>query len=334
MKRTVGFFATCVAVVALGAGVAVAASSPTVTTGAATSVNSNAETLHATINPNGNQTGYFFQYGLTNAYGLTSTSHSAGGGTKGVKVRSGLGGLTPGTTYHYRVFAENRSGGAYGRDRTFKTAGFPPATVVTGAPSSVRKTIVSLTGSVNPQGTSTKWVVQYGLSTGYGLETFAQTLTPGTTPQPVSATIAGLAPATLFHYRIVAFHPHSTSYGADATFFTEPIHRPKPRLSATTKPSRDRKSPYTFTTTGTVHGARFIPASSRCAGNVALRYYKGRHQVGVVVAPVGSDCRFTAQNSFRPHHIGHGVVGLRIAIHFRGNGYLAPGNRTNHVTAG
>jgi hypothetical protein len=95
-----------------------------------------------------------------------------------------------------------------------------------------------------------------------------------------------------------------------------------------------RKAPYTFTTNGSLHGAGFIPASSRCTGSVTLRYYKGRRRVGVVATPVGSNCAFTAQNSFRPHHIGRGVVPLRITIQFGGNGYLAPAGHTNVVTAG
>ena len=80
MRRIVGFLAAVVAPLALTAGVAFAAASPTVTTGAAKSVSNTAEALAGTVNPNGDQTGYTFQYGLTTAYGLGSASHSAGGG--------------------------------------------------------------------------------------------------------------------------------------------------------------------------------------------------------------------------------------------------------------
>jgi hypothetical protein len=334
MRRIAGFLAAVVVPLALIVGVAVAASSPTVSTGAAKSVSNTAESLTGTVNPNGNQTGYIFQYGLTSAYGLSSASHSAGGGTKAVKAAATVSGLTPGTVYHYRIAALNHAGGAYGQDRTFTTSGHPPANVSTGAPSSVRKEQATVTGTVTPNGADTTWVVQYGLTTAYGLQTFSQSVGAGTTPVPVSATISGLAPASLFHYRIVAYHGGVASAGADQTFFTEPIRRPKPRMSATTKPSVARKAPYTFTTNGTLHGAGFIPASSRCTGSVTLRYYKARRLVGVVATPVGSNCGFTAQNSFRPQHIGRGVVPLRIAIQFSGNGYLAPAGHTDSVTAG
>ena len=334
MRRIAGFLAAVVTPLALTAGVALAASSPTVSTGPAKSVSDTAEALSGAVNPNGNQTGYTFQYGLTTAYGLGSASHSAGGGTKPVNAAATVRGLTPGTTYHYRIAALNKAGGAFGRDRTFTTSGHPPANVATGAPSSVRKEQATVTGTVTPNGADTTWVVQYGLTTAYGLQTFGQPVGAGTTPVPVSSTITGLAPASLFHYRIVAYHGGVASAGADQTFFTQPIRRPKTRLSATTKPSVDRKAPYSFTTTGSVHGGSYIPASSRCTGSVALRYYKGRRQVGLVVAPVGSDCAFTAQNSFRPQHIGRGVVPLRIVVRYGGNGYLTPASHTNFVTAG
>jgi hypothetical protein len=334
MRRIAGFLAAVAALLALTAGVAIAASSPTVTTGSANSVSDTAETLTGMVNPNGNQTGYVFQYGVTNAYGLSSSSHSAGGGTRAVKAAATVRGLTPGTVYHYRIAALNKAGGTFGRDRMFKTSGHPPADVVTGPPVNVKKEAATVTGSITPNGAGTTWAVQYGTSTAYGYQTFSQAAGNGTTAVPVSATLTGLAPALLFHYRLVAYHGGITSYGADQTFFTEPIRRPKPRLTATTKPGVARKSPYAFTTTGTLHGASFIPAGSRCTGSVALRYYKGRRQVGLVVAPVGSNCVFTTQNSFRPQHIGRGVVPLRITIHYRGNGYLAPADHTDHVIAG
>lgn len=334
MRRIAGFLAAIAAPLALTAGVALAASSPTVSTGPASNISDTAATLTGTVNPNGNETGYVFEYGLTSAYGLGTTSHSAGGGTKPVKAAVTVRGLTPGTVYHYRIAALNQAGGAFGSDRTFKTTGHPPANVSTGGAVNVRKESATVTGTVTPNGAETTWVVQYGLTTGYGVQTFAQPAGNGTTPVPVSATLSGLAPASLFHYRIVAYHGGVASAGADQTFFTQPLKPPKPRLSARTRPAVDRKAPYTFTTSGTLSGAGFIPSAQRCAGSVALRYYKGRRQVGLVVTPVGSSCDFTAQNSFRPQHIGRGVVLLRITIHFRGNGYLAPADRTNYVIAG
>ncbi|HZE06962.1 MAG TPA: hypothetical protein VE127_17170, partial [Solirubrobacteraceae bacterium] len=208
------------------------------------------------------------------------------------------------------------------------------AAVVTGSAVNVGRTVATPTGVINPEGQATNWVIQYGLTPSYGFETFAQTLGPVTTPVPVSAQLAGLAPRTLFHYRVVGFHGSSVvSAGADATFFTEPVRRPKARLSAHTRPGRDRRAPYTFTTTGRLGGAAGIPAPQRCAGNVGVRYHNGHHQLAFVVAPVGSDCRFSVSASFRRLH-GRRPARLRVTVDYRGTPYVAPANRVDHVTAG
>jgi hypothetical protein len=333
MKRTAGVLAALTVLAATITAVAFAASSPTVSTGSATKIGNNSATLNGTVNPNGNTTSYMFNYGLTSVYGTSTASHSIGKGTKSLPEKLTINGLTPGTTYHYQIEASNKAGIALGRDRTFKTHGFPPAAVVTGPAINVRRTIATITGSVNPEGTNTTWVVQYGLTTAYGFETFGQVIAGVATPVPVSVQLVGLASATLFHYRVLAVHGSTLSPGADGTFFTEPLQRPKPRLATRTAPSRDRKKPYAFSTGGTLKGAGFIPASLRCVGTVALRYYAGHRQVAVVVAPVTSSCQFLAQHSFR-RLFDHGPTPIRITIHFRGNGYLAPADSSAHVTEG
>src|SRR5258708_22912283 len=108
-----------------------AATTPSVVTGAATGVAKTGAVLHGTVNPGGNATTYNFQYGPTVAYGGTTETKDAGHGAKPVPVLAGLGGLTPGTIYHYRIEAANGLGSALGADRIFTTAGHPPPGVVT-----------------------------------------------------------------------------------------------------------------------------------------------------------------------------------------------------------
>jgi phosphodiesterase/alkaline phosphatase D-like protein len=323
-----------VAIAAFAAGVALAASSPTVTTGAATKRTNTSVVLNGTVNPNGSTTGYVFDYGLTTGYGLASTSHSAGHGTKPVAVKSTISGLLPGTTYHYRITALNRSGAGSGTDRRFTTTGHPPAAAVTGPPSQVGKTTATPTGTINPEGQTTTWVVQYGLTSAYGFETFAQTLAAVATPVTVSTQLQGLAPGTLFHYQIVAFHGSSViSSGGDQTFLTEPNPRPHPRVRTRTTPARASHKPFAFTTSGTVRGPAFIPPTLACTGSASIKYFNGRRRVASTVAAIGPDCKFSAGVSFR-HLINHQATALTVAIHYGGNGYLAPADRTNHVTLG
>jgi len=84
--------------------------------------------LHAMINPLGADTSYYFQYGPTTAYGqdapaLPGASIGAGGPTGSMveSVLQPIGGLAPGSEYHFRVVASNEAGTEYGPDGTFMT---------------------------------------------------------------------------------------------------------------------------------------------------------------------------------------------------------------------
>ncbi|MFL5864387.1 MAG: fibronectin type III domain-containing protein [Solirubrobacteraceae bacterium] len=333
MRRTLQVLGLSLVVWASIAGVALAAASPTVSTGRATKIGNSTVVLNGTVNPNGHATQYSFSYGPTTAYGATTSTRSIKAGTKPVAVSRTITGLVPGTTYHYRIGAASSGGSVVGADRAFTTTGHPPASVITGGPVDVGKTVATLTGVINPQGEATGWVIQYGLTPGYGFQNFPGALPALTTPVPVSAQLVGLSPATLFHYRIVAFHGSVPSYGADATFFTEPARRPVPRMRVHTSPGRDRRSPYSFTTSGSLGGAGFIPAAQRCTGNVGIRFFNGRRQLAFVVAPVQATCAFSAAASFRRLH-SRAPAALKVTVDFRGNGYLAPVKRVNRVKAG
>ena len=192
--------------VAGSAAIAVAASSPAVTTGTHTHITDTTATLHGAINPNSSATTYYFEWGLTTAYGVTSTPHSAGHGTKAVAVATDATALIPGTVYHYRLVATNGSGTATGADRTFKTAGNPPPGVSTGPATQIGKNGATVTAVVSPNKQATTYYFQYGTSTTYGSQTIAATVPAGDVPVTVTAAIAGLEAQTIFHYRIVALH--------------------------------------------------------------------------------------------------------------------------------
>src|SRR5581483_4062252 len=99
-------------------------------------------------------------------YGAKTTSASAGSGTSDTAVTGSLTGLTPGTTYHYRVVATSTAGTGHGADGIFTTPA-PPG-VVTGAASGVTPSAATLHGSVDPNGRATTYFFEYGTSTGYG----------------------------------------------------------------------------------------------------------------------------------------------------------------------
>lgn len=95
---------------------------PTVSTLAATAVTAASATLNAIVNPNGFTTTATFQIGTTNVYGTnTAVALTPNFGTVPQTVSVTLSGLTPATTYHFRISATN-GGAANGNDLTFTTA--------------------------------------------------------------------------------------------------------------------------------------------------------------------------------------------------------------------
>jgi hypothetical protein len=107
---------------------------PLASTGGALDVSDSSAALGGTVNPRGLETSYYFQYGLTTAYGAQTPTVGAGSSTTGVKVSQPLSGLQLGTTYHYRVVAVSSAGATDGQDRTFTTKQIPLRFVITNTP--------------------------------------------------------------------------------------------------------------------------------------------------------------------------------------------------------
>lgn len=214
-----------VAIVVLAAGPTLAAGAPGATTGDASALTDTQASLAGTVNPQGELTSYAFQYGTTTAYGQQSGLSSAGSGTADVPVTADLAGLTPGTTYHYRVIATNASGTTVGADRTFTTTGSapppPPAPSATTGAATAGEGSATLSGSVNPNGVSTSYYFEFGATANYGQQTPPQGAGSGSSTVSVSASLSGLAANTTYHYRLVAVGPQGAfAIGADRTFVT------------------------------------------------------------------------------------------------------------------
>jgi hypothetical protein len=202
-------------------------SAPTATTSGASGVQPLHATLNGTVNPNATDTHYYFKYGKTISYGLTTSEEDAGSGTSSVGKSATLA-LEPGTTYHYRIIAKSYWGTTEGSDQEFKTPG--PVEAVTGAVSGVTEEQATLNGTVNPKGYDSKYYFQYGTTTSYGSVTTEGDAGAGSSPEAEKATITGLQPGTTYHYRLVATSGGVTSEGHDQTLSTAP--RPSVVLTA------------------------------------------------------------------------------------------------------
>ena len=83
-----------------------------VTSKPATGVSTTAATLNGLVDPNGSLTAYHFDYGTTTAYGsqMPASDNIVGADLTDHSVSQSLAGLTPGTTYHYRLVATDATG--------------------------------------------------------------------------------------------------------------------------------------------------------------------------------------------------------------------------------
>jgi len=96
---------------------------PVAHTTSASNISPTQATLNGTVNPEGDDTEYYFEYGKTTAYGSVKPipSGSAGWGTTALSFSTVATGLEPGATYHYAIVASNEGGTSYGGDMIVAT---------------------------------------------------------------------------------------------------------------------------------------------------------------------------------------------------------------------
>jgi len=164
---------------------------PTLTTLAATAINTTIATLNGLVNANGASTAIWFDYGLTSAYGtIVAGTPSSVTGNTATTVSANLTGLSNGTTYHYRVRGNNAIGTTNGNDVTFVTGCFisDPAGPVTG-PTQVCQGGGGYVYSVSPIANASGyvWTVPIGGTIISGLNT--NTITVSYSPTAVSGYV-------------------------------------------------------------------------------------------------------------------------------------------------
>jgi hypothetical protein len=205
------------------AGALAAGPPPTATTGSASAIGTDTATVKATIDPNGADTRYRFEYGTGAGPGYESVTADStrdavdGPGT----VQLTLTGLKPDTAYRYRVIAwhdDDPATQAIGAERTFTTIAKPA--VSTGAVRTTTADSATLLGRVDPNRSPTNWWFEYGPTTAYGSRTPDTAPVRGSYGHAISAVIAGLEPAQLYHFRLVAENEAGVAVGDDRPFRT------------------------------------------------------------------------------------------------------------------
>ncbi len=210
---------------------------PIVVTESVSGLSSTDASLEAQINPNFQETTYEFEYGTNEA--LTGAT-AVPGGTLAAASEPQLagpadigGGLTPGTTYFYRVVATNGTSTTDGPVEQFTTQATPALTI--DPAQTITRTTAFLSGTVNPGGVTTSYYFAYIDQALYEAAVAEGAPNPyaqgGRTPEGNAGAdhevhTAGplraeeLRPGTTYHYALVATNSVGTTIGPGATLTT------------------------------------------------------------------------------------------------------------------
>lgn len=311
---------------------ALAASSPAVTTGAVTGLSETGATLKGTVNPEGSTTTYTFAWGVTDALGNESPAAPAtlSSGTTADAVTTTLTTLQPGTTYYYQLQATNADGSADSPIRSFKTTGSAPPSPTTGGATSIGRYGATLTGTVTPNASPTTYYFQYGPTASYGMQTAPQALPAGTKAVSVTDALADLEPGVTFHYRVVATHSdNSITYGSDETFTTLAYPTLRPEFMSAFSLRSSTRLPFWVHVSGTVGMPASNTGSTACSGIVKVTVFDSGHVVARGSAVVSSACRYSASakvTRLPGKRLGRNrarTVQLQVRANFRGSSSVA-----------
>jgi DNA-binding beta-propeller fold protein YncE len=276
---------------------------PSVTTGSATGITEKEATLHGTVNPEGAETKYYFEYGMEKGKLTSKTVEaSAGSGTTNVEVSKVITGLTGSTTYYYRLVATNSGGTTDGAEKSFATSAKP--TAETKAASSIGEAAATLKGTVNPKGAETKYYFEYGTTISYGSKTAEASAGSGTGNVEVSKEITGLSRNTTYHFRVVATNVNGTTDGADQQFTTlnSVITGSATGITATEAVVHGTVNPHGLATTDdfeygltTLYGTT-VPVPAESAGSGTTVFGKGALLLGLLPSTT-YHYRFVGKNS-------------------------------------
>ncbi|MGA2163655.1 MAG: fibronectin type III domain-containing protein [Solirubrobacteraceae bacterium] len=224
------------------------AAPPTVVSEGVSSPKAKEATLEAVLDPNGEETKYSFEY-ATKATGekLEGTIvtipgkapiPSYHGADVGVNVSTGAV-LAAGTTYYYRVLAENEQSKKEGKPADGKVESFttaiPPEAPAGEEAKPVTGSTATLHGVLNPnrEGNPGSYEFRYRQSGTEceGGQSGEEKSTPsveatGHSPEPVEAEVAGLLPATTYTFCLQATNAAGeTTLGAPATIVDGAVRR-------------------------------------------------------------------------------------------------------------
>jgi glycosidase len=193
----------------------------TAITSPASSITTNAAVLNGIVNPNGNPTTAYFQYGiLANQLTERTPDQSLGSGSSALNISAPLSGIQPDTVYFYRVVATNPIKTVTGATISFATLPVKP-TLTNTSTDAVEPFQASVGVTVNPNGSDSQVWFEYGTGQEYGFTSPAQSVSGSVDAAVrINGTFADLVPGQTYHYRAAASNAFGISYGQDQSFTT------------------------------------------------------------------------------------------------------------------
>ena len=183
----------------------------------ATDLDPGAATLNGTVNPDGYDTEFFYQYGISQNYTQKTPKVKLPPTTGAAALPpTEITGLQPGRVYHYRLIARNKLGTTKGEDRSFIVPATPRISAV--RVTNVSDTDATLNAGVNPFGFDTTYHFEYGKTPSYGDSLPEASIGAGEVPVAVTGDLSGLDPGVTYHFRVVATNKWGTTISPDSNF--------------------------------------------------------------------------------------------------------------------
>jgi hypothetical protein len=172
--------------------------------------------LNGSLDPDGIDTTYHFEYGISTQYNNRTPERDAGAGSGEQSLPpEPISGLQAGRTYHFRLVARNVLGRTKSQDGTFTAPGRPRVSGVRAV--NVAAGSAELNARIDPLGFDTTYHFEYGLSPSYGLRTPDVEMGAQQESVLVGAPIEGL-PSGVTHFRVVAENQWGTTTSPDTAF--------------------------------------------------------------------------------------------------------------------
>jgi len=176
-----------------------------------------AAALHTWVDPQGLAAKVTVEWRQGSTYRASRSFELPAGGSvrRDVVVR----GLDAATDTFWRVRATSAAGTTVSSERSFSTTGPPDAT--TEAPTEVTSGSADLHGSVSPHSLPTVYFFQWGRTGALEHTTARREVQQGSATW-VSSSVTGLAPGTVYRYRVVAENAAGIAHGAERQFTSRP----------------------------------------------------------------------------------------------------------------